>query len=262
MNRRTVCWNITSRCNENCQFCYRIICNKENTYEQNKKILNTLIDLNVKKITWTGGESLLYPHLFELMKEAHENNIINNIITNGINLNENVINEIKDYTDYITFSLDAINDNINNELGRGIEHASHIIDLIDYIQKNNIDIKIKINSIVTKFNIDYIEEVANVIRKYKIERWKLFKFISLRWKSVENKKVFDISEKKYDELIIKLNKYNLKCPIVSCKEKEIQEEYLLINAMGEFLITTNGKDKLICDSKNICLEKIEEIFKK
>lgn len=261
MNRRTVCWNITSRCNENCQFCYRIICNKENTYEQNKKILKALIDLKVKKITWTGGESLLYSHLFELMKEAHENNIVNNIITNGRNLNETVINEIKDYTDYITFSLDAISDDVNNELGRGIEHASHIINLIDYIQKNNVDIKIKINSVVTKFNIDYINEVAEIIKKYKIERWKLFKFISLRGKSVENQNMFEISDQRYDELIIKLNECNLRCPVVSCKEKEIQDDYLLINAIGEFLITTNGKDKLICDSKNICLDKIEEIFK-
>lgn len=51
MERNSICWNITSRCNENCQFCYRIMCNKENTYEQNKRILDTLIKLKVDKIT-------------------------------------------------------------------------------------------------------------------------------------------------------------------------------------------------------------------
>lgn len=259
MNGKSVCWNITSRCNENCQFCYRIICNKESTYEQNKKILKTLIELKTEKITWTGGECLLYPHLFKLMKEAHGNHIKNNIITNGRNLNENIINEIKEYTDYITFSIDTLNDNINNELGRGIEHTNHIIKLINYIQNNNIDIKIKLNSIVTKFNIEYIEDIVEIIKKYKIERWKLFKFISLRGKSIENRNKFEIGNEEYDELIKRLKDYDLNCPVISCKEEQI-EEYLLINPIGEFLVTSNGKDKLVCDSENIRNEKIEEIF--
>ena len=80
MKRNSVCWNITSRCNENCRFCYRIMCTKENTYEQNDRILDLLIELKIDKITWTGGEALLYPHLFDLMKKAHYNNIKNNII--------------------------------------------------------------------------------------------------------------------------------------------------------------------------------------
>ena len=261
MYKRTVCWNITSRCNENCQFCYRIICNKENTYEQNKKVLKALIDLKIEKITWTGGESLLYPHLFELMKEAKKNNIKNNIITNGRNLNENLINEIEYYTDYITFSIDALDDNINNDLGRGIEHTKHILNLIEYIQKNNINIKLKLNSIVTKYNIGYIKDIANIVKQYKFERWKLFKFISLRGKSLENKMKFEISDEKYDNLIQELRKLKLDCPIIECKEKEIQDKYILINAIGEFLVTTNGKDKLICNSENINLNKLEDIYR-
>ena len=132
MKKDSVCWNITSRCNENCQFCYRIMCRKENTYEQNNKILDMLIKLKINKISWTGGEALLYPHLFDLMKKAHYNNIKNNIITNGRLLTPKIIDKIEEYTDYITFSLDALNDNVNNCLGRGIEHGKNIIELLEY----------------------------------------------------------------------------------------------------------------------------------
>src|SRR5574344_697205 len=187
MEERSVCWNITSRCNENCQFCYRIICNKENTYEQNKKILDALIKMKIGKITWTGGESLLYPYLFELMKEAHNNGIKNNIITNGRALSTETIDKIENYTDYITFSLDSTNDSINNELGRGIEQGNHIIELLEYIKLNKKNNKIKLNSSVTKKNIINIKEVVPVVNKYNIERWKLFKFITLRGISIENK---------------------------------------------------------------------------
>ena len=148
MKEKTVCWNITSNCNENCEFCYRIICNKENTYEQNKRILDILINLKIDRITWSGGESLLYPNLFDLMKEAHENNIQNNIITNGKVLTPTVVDEIEEYTDYITFSLDALNEEINTGLGRGKNHGKHVIELLEYLK--NKKIKVKLNSIVTK----------------------------------------------------------------------------------------------------------------
>lgn len=262
MNRSSICWNITSRCNENCQFCYRIICNKENTYEQNKKILENLIKLKVDKITWTGGESLLYPFLFDLMKEAHKNNIKNNIITNGRNLTPQIIDEIEEYTDYITFSLDALDDNINNNLGRGIEHANHIIELLDYINKNNKSISVKLNSIVTKKNINNIKEIIQVVKKYPLERWKLFKFISLRGKSIENQEEFEISGEQYRNIINEIKSENLNCPIITCTENDIQEKYLLINPVGDFLSTNNGKDELICSLKNINLNKIKEMLKK
>lgn len=76
------------------------------------------------------------------MKIAHENNIKNNIITNGRKLTPNIIDEIEEFTDYITLSLDALDDDVNNNLGRGIEHGKHIIELLDYIQYKNIMVKL------------------------------------------------------------------------------------------------------------------------
>ena len=39
MEKRSICWNITSRCNENCKFCYRIIADNEISLEKNMEIL-------------------------------------------------------------------------------------------------------------------------------------------------------------------------------------------------------------------------------
>lgn len=152
------------------------------------------------------------------MKIAHENNIKNNIITNGRNLTPDIIDEIEKYTDYITFSLD---DDVNNDLGRGIDHGKHIIELLDYIQHKNITIKL--NSIVTRKNIENVKEIINIVKRYKIERWKLFKFISLRGKSIENQNEFEVDEKQYEKLINEINKGKLECYVVECKEEEIEK---------------------------------------
>ena len=258
MKKDSVCWNITSRCNENCQFCYRIMCRKENTYEQNDKILDMLIKLKINKISWTGGEALLYPHLFDLMKKAHYNNIKNNIITNGRLLTPNIIDKIEEYTDYITFSLDALNDNVNNCLGRGIEHGKNIIELLEYLKNKNIIVKL--NSIVTKKNINNIIEVAQIVNDYKIKRWKLYKYISLRGKSIENKSEFEIDNEIYENLISEIKKQKMNCPIVVCREKEIEENYILINPIGDFIITINSKDKVMCNFETIEKINIEEEY--
>ena len=248
MKDKTVCWNITSKCNEKCEFCYRLICDKENTYEQNKKILDILVNLKIDRITWTGGECLLYPYLFDLMKEAHNKNIKNNIITNGKALTPTIIDKIEEYTDYITFSIDTLDEAVNNCLGRGKEHGKHIIELLNYLKDKKI--KVKLNSIVTQKNIDTIKEVIDIVKHYKIQRWKLFKFISLRGKSVENKNAFHIENEQYKKLINEIRKEQISCPIVECKETDIENNYLLIDPIGNFIITVDGKDKIICNLKN------------
>ena len=259
MKRKSVCWNITSRCNENCEFCYRILCNKENRLEQNKKILDALIALKIEKITWTGGECLLYPYLYDLMREAHKNGIKNNIITNGKALTVKDINKIEEFTDYITFSLDTLNEELNYDLGRGRGHTSHILELMDYITNNDINIKLKLNSIVTSKNINDLKEVAEIVKKYDLERWKIFKFISLRGNSIYNEDKFSVSDEEYEDILKYIKNEKMDCPVIECKEQDIQNKYLLINAIGQFLVTLNGEDKVICDYTNIDLNKIREI---
>ena len=97
MEKRSVCWNITSRCNEICKFCYRILTDSENDFGKNKKILEVLAKLSVDKISWTGGETLLYPNLIELLKISKSYGIINNLLTNGKLLSKEKILELEPY---------------------------------------------------------------------------------------------------------------------------------------------------------------------
>ena len=238
MEKRSICWNITSRCNENCKFCYRIIADNEISLEKNMEILKVLIELSVDKISLSGGEALLYPNLIELLKVAKIFVLKNNLITYGRELSEENICEIASYIDYLTLSYDSNSDDIHGLMGRGINHGKHIIEILDFINDEKINIRIKINTLVSKMNKSGILDIANVLKKYQIERWKLFKFIPLRNYAIENKFNFEISDKEFNSIILNLKEiYSKSIKIVDCDEKNIQKNYLLINSLGDFIIT-------------------------
>ena len=83
INQKHICWNITTRCNANCPFCNRMNNVYDLPYHHNNEILDKLIKCCVRKITWTGGEALLYNDLEFLVKKAKVNAIVNHLITNG-----------------------------------------------------------------------------------------------------------------------------------------------------------------------------------
>lgn len=246
MGKRSICWNITSRCNENCRFCYRILTDKENNLNKNKKILKILTELSVDKISWTGGEALLYPDLIELLKISKSNGIINNLLTNGKELSKEKILELEPYLDYITLSYDSNSSDIYKIMGRGEEHGINVIKVLNYIKKNNIDIKVKINTLVSKINKDEIVDIGNVLDKYKIERWRLFKFMSLRNYAICNNQNFKITDDEFKYVVENVRKvYGKNMQISERNEDAIQSYYLIINSIGDFIITENFKDKII-----------------
>lgn len=257
MRKRSVCWNITSRCNSNCEFCYKNIDKSENSLVQNTDVIKFVSEIGIDKITFSGGECLLYPDLLELLKISHNLNMTNSIITNGKVLNEETIKKLEKYVDYIIFSIDAINENINKEIGRGELQGKNVLDWMRYITKSNTDMEIKLNTVINRKNLNEISIIADSIRDIPIVRWKLFKFCGLRGSSVKNYKKYSISDEEYDKVV---NSININCRIERIKEKDIEENYFLIDSAGNFCITKNLQDEIICNYKNADISKVKELL--
>lgn len=241
MQKKEVCWNITTRCNQNCRYCHRFLNIKDLDFEENKKILMNLINDNITDITWTGGEALLYPGLIELIKIAHENGIKNKLITNGVLLVKNEkTREIFEYLDSITLSLDSVNNNINCELGRGENHYSNIKQILDFLNDKNIDITI--NTVANKKNINNIDELGKFLKNYNINAWRIFKFMPLRETAVTNKVDFEISEEQFEMSKDLFKKFNNIPNIEFRTNKDMENKYVLLVANGDIIQTENGKD--------------------
>lgn len=242
---KEICWNITARCNQNCKYCHRFLNIMDLTYDENLNILNNLENSGITSITWTGGEALLLNEIDDLLKISYEKGIKNKIITNGILLTRERIDKIYKYLDSITLSIDSINNDINDSLGRGRNHFEEIKKILDYIKEKKYDVKIRINTVVCKNNIDDFKDLTNFLNNYDIYSWRIFKFMPLREKAVINKESFNVSLNNYNE-VVKYIKLNSKIENIDTRiEEDMEKKYVLILANGDIVITNKGKDEKV-----------------
>ncbi|MBQ4584434.1 MAG: radical SAM protein [Bacilli bacterium] len=199
MNRiYSVCWNITEKCNELCEFCYRTLA-EDLSLAENKAIADKLIEHGVEKITFAGGEPLLYKNLFELAEyiKTQKPSILLSLTTNGLLINKNNRETILRLFDWITFDLESTSVEYHKMVGRGEKHLSKNVDNILFF---NNKINLKINTVATKQNINDIPYIWELIKRFNIKRWKIFRYYPINFKAQDNEDYFSITDEDYKNL--------------------------------------------------------------
>lgn len=254
---REVCLFLTLRCNQQCRYCHRFLGIDEVGYEDNKRIIDKLTEDKIYNVTFTGGEPLLYPNIVELLKYAKERGIKSKIITNGEILAKNPqTREIYDYLDSITLSIDSIDNEINEKLGRGYNHFAEIKTVLDSLKNNSL--KVNINTVVSKVNLNCLEELGEFLKEYRLNAWRIFKFAPLRETAKINKKEFEISNLEFRTHRPLFASFPNIQKIEFRENDDMESKYLLIMPNAEVIITENKEDVVI---GNILDNKISELLK-
>lgn len=253
---KSICWDITSRCNECCGFCYRNPNIKELDLDSNKIILKKLIDFGVDKISFVGGEPFLYTELFELLKWGKsyaKGKTVFSITTNAILLTDLIDNEIEinfelmektlKVFDWITFSLDAPNKEIQSLMGRNALHFDRIITILEYLNDINYHNKVKVNTVASVLNIEYILDLYELLSGYNVKRWKIFRFLPSRGSALEYKEKYYISEKVFINKIQEINNYNKerKMKISVNGYDNFNNSYITISSDGKLTVYENER---------------------
>jgi Molybdenum cofactor biosynthesis enzyme len=241
MNIAYTCFEVSGVCNMNCKFCFSEWRKekKQIDTEKAKHVLEVLKQNGLRAINLTGGEPLLRDDIVEICEYAKQLKLMTVISTNGILLPKK--EEVLNFIDSINLPLDSFIPRIHNEMRpcNMKNHHEHIVYLIDYISRNYPEIKMKINTMVGKKNIDEILDIGYLING-KVFKWKLSKFLNSGYGS-GFKKEFDISKEEFINISNKAKNKFKNTGIIS-EDYEIEEEYdLFINANAKIIqITEDG----------------------
>ena len=165
-------------CNFHCRTCFAHFDSKRLlSVEEWKHIIDNLYKSGqVNAVNFAGGEPFLYPYLGELVEYAHSLNLKVSIITNGSLVTKAWLDKYAHCVDMIGFSIDSFNRNISITMGRCSHNKQtfgidEFLNIYPYLLEHNI--KIKINTVVNKFN--YKEQFSHNLVGLKIDRWKVLK---------------------------------------------------------------------------------------
>lgn len=156
---------LTRRCNLKCKHCLNnsgVTGNNEINYDELIRVINELIKSGIFEIRFTGGEPLLYPKIYDIIKYCTDNSVYVSIGTNGTLITETVIKKLKNSgLNKVIISLDGtkkVHDSI-----RGKGNFDKTITAIGLLKKYEVDYKI--NSVIMRDNMDDIITLAKQMYK-------------------------------------------------------------------------------------------------
>ncbi len=257
-----ICFEVSAICNMDCKFCFANWREnrKQLPLEKVKQIIDKLKEYGIEAINLTGGDPLLREDIVEICKYCKEKGIMTIISTNGIELMNR--KEVLNYIDSINLPLDSYNPDIHNEMRPCAVNNHHklVLELIDYINKNHSNIKIKINTMVGKTNLDDVINIGKLLEG-KVYRWKLGKFLSSGYGS-NFEKMFEITQEEFENVSNKCKEKYKDSNIIEQEYKIKDDEIfnIFIDCYGKINIHTkdgiksyDGFDELkkISKSKNL-----------
>lgn len=236
----TVNFHLTKSCNSKCKYCFakfQDIQTDRLSFERQKQLITQLADSKkFTKINFAGGEPSLDPHIKDLIRHAKSEGLKTSIITNASIIDKNWIEEVKDDLDMLGISIDSINKQTNDSIGRNTD-IDNIREIANSCHKHNI--KLKINTVVSKYNFE--ESLVDFINEIKPFRWKMLQVTRIDGQNNSNFEQCEISSEKFN-YFCKLNTKGLfsKDIVIPENEKQIIGSYIMIDYTGRFFDDKNG----------------------
>ncbi|MCW4003054.1 MAG: viperin family antiviral radical SAM protein [Candidatus Bathyarchaeota archaeon] len=235
-------WHITARCDYNCRFCFAQQLDSEiRNLACGEQILKKLKALEIGKINFTGGEPLLHPLLFPLIKLANSMNFVVSIISNGYHLNRDIIFEILPFVDWIGLSIDSAHEAVEEALGRGDGgHVKKIVELAEIIHQTGI--KLKINTTVTRLN--WMEDMRSLIIRLKPDRWKVFQVLHIGGQNDAHFDELSITDEQFNHFKTLNQDIEGITPVFEGNQEMI-DSYFMISPSGMAMSNRDGTNRVL-----------------
>lgn len=197
----------TNLCNHNCFFCgYTSFRNKNKVFLSTDKLFELAEDfkkLGVKSVSLVGGgEPMIHPAIYDLIRWFYNNGILISITTNGSSFKDSEIDTIVRSSTYIRVSLNAASEQTHNIINApSTSQFERIIGNIEKLRKHRDEIGsnmlIGIRNAIHDKNFHEIEDMFALAERLKVD---YIMFAAVLWEFAASKDVVDAAHEKIEEL--------------------------------------------------------------
>ena len=243
-------WHFWPWCNYGCKFCFARFEDIPRADRLPKEIAITVPEMlaaaGADKITFVGGEPTLCPYLGDLLAASKDVGLTTCIVSNATGLTEEFLDEWGHLIDWVGLSIDASNDELHAEIGRGMRgdlarQRSHHLELAKRVWASCTQrgIRMKLNTVVCKANLD--DDMSALVMEIKPERWKIFEVLP-----VEGQNDGDV-----DDMLLEEGEFNSwverhkwvadeGIQFVPESNELMRGSYAMLDALGRFYSNTEG----------------------
>jgi radical SAM protein with 4Fe4S-binding SPASM domain len=171
-----ISFEITRKCNLECRHCYANagdLLPDELTPQEIKAFIDDVYNTGCLSITFSGGEPLLHPDIFELMEYAKQKPLSVLLFTNGTLLTPDIVKKLKNLPVYkVSVSIDGPDAETHDAL-RGVPGAfDKTIKGVNLLKEAHIPVKISVS--LTKLNYRKIPEILTLLKNLKVDDFKMW----------------------------------------------------------------------------------------
>ena len=179
-------WHFWPWCNYGCKFCFAQFEDIPRADRLPREVAITvpkmLSEAGADKITFVGGEPTLCPYLEDLLLASKQAGLTTCIVSNATGLTEEFLTRCGHLIDWIGLSIDASNDDLHAEIGRGLRSdlarasSHHLVEAkAAWGRCSSRGIRMKLNTVVCQANLH--DDMTDLVLELRPERWKIFEVL-------------------------------------------------------------------------------------
>src|SRR3972149_7828137 len=151
-------------CNIKCAYCYQVdMQTGVMSMETFSARLDFLRERGLTVAMFTGGEIMLWEHLWNALVECKRKGLFTVITTNGTLLTKEQVDRLYQYdVAHISVSVDSVTK--TSVSPKSLDDNPHLMDVLDYT-RNGKGLTVTCNAVLTRKNIDSVTELARVLTK-------------------------------------------------------------------------------------------------
>lgn len=173
-----VIWELTRACELKCLHCRAEAQYHrhplELTFEEGKKLIDDIYEMNNPVLVFTGGDPLMRPDVFDIADYAVKKGVRVSMTPSATpNVTKESMQKAKDVgLARWAFSIDGHSAETHDHF-RGTSGSFDLtMNAINYLHE--LEMPLQINTVISKYNVDYLDEMAEMVEHLNCVLWSVF----------------------------------------------------------------------------------------